>query len=269
MSMIKWTRGDHFKDRIVVGQRVYCGLHGGIEGVIGAVYGQESPETIRCLGGGVAVMGGSADYDVIFEDHISRHLPECILRGVQWEIIDEIETKEFVAKARIQAEEAERKAAQDRESEEKRRAEERIALAANYPKLKPGAGAANIKTELKKAFPGVIFSVKTRRNAIDINWTDGPSVPEVQVITGKYVMGSFDGMTDCYNFDHSNVWTDVFGGALYVFANRHYTPERFMAAASNFGVTITCEEADTYGVTNLPMELKYQVRRTMAEASYL
>jgi len=67
--------------------------------------------------------------------------------------------------------------------------------------------SANIKRELSEVFPGVKFSVRSDSfsggDSVDISWTDGPTTKEVEAITGKYEEGSFDGMTDCYNYDHS------------------------------------------------------------------
>ena len=86
-------------------------------------------------------------------------------------------------------------------------------------------GAKNIRIELKKAFPEVKFSVRSESYSggdhININWTDGPLTDDVEKITGKYQKGDFDGMEDIYNYNHENVWPDVFGGSRYVFENRH------------------------------------------------
>lgn len=96
----------------------------------------------------------------------------------------------------------------------------------NFPYLTPesygGSATKNMKTELKRAFPSVKFSVRfDHPGAINVSWIDGPTVEEVKKITGKYEEGSFDGMTDSYNYDHRQTWTDVFGGARYVFEYRN------------------------------------------------
>lgn len=86
-------------------------------------------------------------------------------------------------------------------------------------------GAKNIRTELKKAFPGIKFSVTSETysggDSIDIGWTLGPTTAEVEKITGKYQEGHFDGMEDIYNTDRENVFAPLFGGAKYVSENRH------------------------------------------------
>lgn len=100
------------------------------------------------------------------------------------------------------------------------------------PHLVPGqtcvVAAKNIRIELKAAFKGVKFSVKSESfsggNAIRVNWTDGPTVAQVEEITGKYKAGSFDGMTDCYDYEFS-YWTEAFGDAKYISSSREVSDE--------------------------------------------
>jgi hypothetical protein len=60
--------------------------------------------------------------------------------------------------------------------------------------------------------------------SIDVSWIDGPTRDEVRKITKKYQEGYFDGMIDLYEYN-DQVFTDVFGGAKYVFENRKLTEE--------------------------------------------
>jgi hypothetical protein len=87
-------------------------------------------------------------------------------------------------------------------------------------------GAKNIRTELKRVFPDIKFSVTSESYSggcsIDVRWTDGPTEKEVRVITSKYQQGHFDGMNDLYNYS-DEVFTDVFGGAQYVSEQREKT----------------------------------------------
>ncbi len=57
-----------------------------------------------------------------------------------------------------------------------------------------------IREALKAAFPGVKFSVRTSyasmTSSTDIQWTDGPTQPEVERITDRFTSKGFDGMTD-------------------------------------------------------------------------
>jgi hypothetical protein len=107
-------------------------------------------------------------------------------------------------------------------------------LTAEYPHLTPVsdkndslvAAAKNIRVELARAFPGVKFSVKSRRfsmgDAIDVKWIDGPTTEQVDAIIGAYSGGTFDGMTDSYEYTRSD-WTDTFGEGKYVHSSREYS----------------------------------------------
>lgn len=105
-------------------------------------------------------------------------------------------------------------------------------LRAQNPQLIAGSdrvtAAKNIRIELKRAFPGVKFSVTGESfsggDAISISWIDGPTKNDVKEISGKYQAGSFDGMTDYYNYDH-DAWNDSFGSAKYITTSRKYSPE--------------------------------------------
>lgn len=73
----------------------------------------------------------------------------------------------------------------------------------------PAQAAKLIRSELKKAFPGIKFSVTTETysmgNSIYISY-DKEKLTRIQIesIADKYKAGSFDGMTDSYNFRNSN-----------------------------------------------------------------
>jgi hypothetical protein len=86
--------------------------------------------------------------------------------------------------------------------------------------------AKNIRKELKAAFPKTKFTVRsesyTGGDNINVGWTDGPTVEQVEKITQKYSGGSFDGMTDSYNSSRTP-WTEVYGSTKYLFENRHYS----------------------------------------------
>lgn len=90
------------------------------------------------------------------------------------------------------------------------------------------AAAKNLRTQLKKAFPGVKFSVTTDRfsggDALRVSWTDGPAVDRVSVIASQYKAGHFDGYSDCYEYSRS-AWTEAFGDAKYVSTSRDYSPQ--------------------------------------------
>lgn len=106
-------------------------------------------------------------------------------------------------------------------------------LQAAHPHLIPNAGnsliaaAKNIRIECARAFPGVAFSVRTKRfsggNDIRVSWTDGPTTEQVKAISSRYESGSFDGMTDSYDYRKDHGWTDAFGESKYIFEERDYS----------------------------------------------
>lgn len=109
----------------------------------------------------------------------------------------------------------------------------KVAMLKAYPGLKVVEGynglvtaAKNIRTELKAAFPGVKFTVRTKSytggDSINVGWVDGPLAKDVDAIVNKYKAGSFDGMTDSYTYE-TTPFTAVFGDAGYIFTNREYS----------------------------------------------
>jgi hypothetical protein len=95
----------------------------------------------------------------------------------------------------------------------------------------PTAAAKGIRVELKQAFPGIKFSVRTSYysmgDSIHIAWDFGPKTDEVKHIVNKYQEGSFDGMTDSYTHDDQLIaCTDgklrILGGTKYVQTLRGY-----------------------------------------------
>ena len=88
-------------------------------------------------------------------------------------------------------------------------------------------GAANLKQDLKEAFPGVEFRVTSQEysggNSIDVWWTGGPLKDEVETFSKPYTEGKFDGMDDLYVYDHSPegiAFRAERGGAMYVGLDR-------------------------------------------------
>jgi hypothetical protein len=73
----------------------------------------------------------------------------------------------------------------------------------------PASAAKAIRKELKDAFPGVKFSVRTQTysmgNSINVGWSFGPTVDEVREVIGKYEYGRFDSMTDYAYSEHTMV----------------------------------------------------------------
>lgn len=170
------------------------------------------------------------------------------------------------------------------ENEEKNRLEgearkqRREALPAKYPHLltiqanpktsSHALGAKNLRLELARAFQGVKFSVKSDSfsggDSIDVDWTDGPTTAEVKQVADRYMEGSFDGMTDSYNYDSDRVFTDVFGGAKYVQEQRKASPDFIRRVALSMGYSEEAVSFDEWG--NLKMTAGYdEERRVMRE----
>jgi hypothetical protein len=64
-----------------------------------------------------------------------------------------------------------------------------------------------VRTDLKREFPGVKFSVRSSSYSggasIDVRWTDGPTGKDVDRVLKPYEGARFDGMTDLkYGADH-------------------------------------------------------------------
>lgn len=85
--------------------------------------------------------------------------------------------------------------------------------------------AANIRRELKAAFPTIKFAIRSKSysggDSIGIRWELGPTSKEVEAITNKYQEGSFNGMIDLYEYDSDRTWTAKHGSAKFVQCQRN------------------------------------------------
>ena len=209
------TKADKKTVRVVQGQRVRSHLYGGRDGIVVGIRGEQSPVSVGTMSGGVVSYGGSAWLRVAFETHVSE-VPESIVRGVQWDIYDDVATADEILDIIRKGNEYQAEAKRKTEDDKARRDAERVRLAAEFPHLTQGdggkIGAANIRKELRKAFPGVKFSVTSTYNSIHVKWTDGPTVKQVQAVTGRYEEGRYDGMQDLFVRDHDAVFASLFGG---------------------------------------------------------
>lgn len=102
----------------------------------------------------------------------------------------------------------------------------------------PALGAKNLRSELKKAFPLVKFSVTSSSYSmgcsISIHWTGGPTTEAVEAISNDYQYCDFDGMQDIETY-RDNIFSDLFGGAKYVQTSRNLTNEMYQATAADMG----------------------------------
>lgn len=169
----------------------------------------------------------------------------------------------------------------DEEKAKKTEAEriERESLPKMYPYLTPrkdapkisdhALGAKNIRAELAREFPGVKFSVKSESysggSSINVHWTDGPTADEVKFFTDKYQECDFDGMEDLQTYRTAQ-FPGVFGGAHYVFENRHLSPERIISTALEMGYTITMSEHRQ--ISGVDFETERSILRKVQETSF-
>lgn len=213
--------------QIKLGTQVHCILHGGRDGTVVAIHGEARPESIINFPG--LTTGGNAEYDIIWDNSArSQRIPECIIRGVQWRILDlPRATDERILEL---GELADQKVERDRiEAEAKRaaKAERRATLIEENPKLEIGEGskvaAKNIRTQLKQSFDWVKFSVRSDHSSVNVSWTDGPTVEQVEEITRNYSEGHFDGNDDSYHYNADRAWP--FGGTRYIFESRNISDE--------------------------------------------
>lgn len=224
--------------KIVPGAWVTCNGRYGGAGLIVAVRGTPGSGRYESIGGVVmVVLREGAKVDVVYDDgREASDLSEALLTRdpTPWKVLDRPPAgpeviAEYLARAAIYR------------SAEKAKAEEAAAaraalterLKAEYPDMVGKPAAVNLRTMLKRAFPGVKFSVRSGRGAgvssIDVKWTGLPRKEEVEAIANRFELGSFNGMDDLYEYDPSP-WTDLFGGVRYVFCEREYTREALVAA---------------------------------------
>lgn len=224
---------------IVIGTKVHCILYGGMDGIVFAVHGKSSPESCGSLGGCVS-RGGSAYYDIVFDDHTSN-IPESLVRtSVQWRVYPEVASAEEIAAALARMENAKAVKAAEAKAADDRRAAERLVHAASNPHLlKPAdrptwcsarVAAENIRRELKRRFPATKFKVTSDHNSVTVAWTDGPTGKSVREVADRHVTGSWDGMNDIYSRDNDATFADVFGGAKYLSVSRSDTLAAVRAA---------------------------------------
>jgi hypothetical protein len=91
--------------------------------------------------------------------------------------------------------------------------------------------AVFIRGELKQAFPGQKFSVKSERHSVRVQWVDGPSVDSVSAITKKFGGMHFDGMEDLTKYGVSQYKGEQVRFCCYTpDTDRHYTLPVFKAA---------------------------------------
>lgn len=149
---------------------------------------------------------------------------------------------------------------------------------AEYPCLTelgkyPGVAkvAKNVRAILKHKFPGAKFSVRSSSfsggDSIDVRWTDGPRSKEVDEVVGMFKSGSFDGMTDCYNYERS-AFTDVFGSTRYAHTWRSYSDDVVARAIADACPGRTVEEYRAGKLFEIGNDLQHHVSRWMEQRAF-
>lgn len=99
--------------------------------------------------------------------------------------------------------------------------------------------AHNLRLELRRAFPGVKFSVTSSSfsggNSVSVRWEDGPTPKAVEAITQRYEAGTFNGWDDSYTYRSGvgRVWGEVFGSTRWAHPdNRDYSDAAYSWAVS-------------------------------------
>ena len=166
-------------------------------------------------------------------DGDSHHMPAHMLEVVGIRVLSTVATPDEVAlvTAAVEAVKSSRKRAQAAAT--RTRETEAAALVAAHPELEVGryraTAAKNMRTMLKRAFPGVKFSVTQNTgsmvNSITVRWSAGPEGDAVGEIVGRFESSYFDGQTDS-NVSKSTAWTDTFGGCSGVTMYRDGNYER-------------------------------------------
>lgn len=157
--------------------------------------------------------------------------------------------------------------------------------------ISPTETAKVVRRELKKAFKGTKFAVRTSKYAggssVRVNWTDGPTADAVNEIVGFMHGGHFDGMTDSMSYRDSVLFGEkVHFGNSFIFTNREVSVALFRKAvavvAADWGPDVdkfTIEVTDwsgentayfggfeTHGKLNT-MEVQRLVREVLRETS--
>ena len=222
-----------------IGSRVHCTLYGGKDGTIYAIHGEQRPETVRTLMGGCMTTGGNATFDIVWDNgSYSNMISESLIRSsVQWRIYPDVKRSLIeIDMAKRNADNVIKQAEEDSEKAVKQRALNCEIMRLSKPHLKEtekySGGkqcAVNIRIELKRAFKGVKFSVRSDYSSVNISWTDGPTADQVEAIANRYEEGSFNGMEDIYEYNASP-FNDVFGGVQYVFTRRDDSDKAILKA---------------------------------------
>jgi hypothetical protein len=101
------------------------------------------------------------------------------------------------------------------------------------PTLSDKETAKVIRSLLRATFPTTTFSVRCGRGAgvssVRISWTDGPTAARVDSLVGAFEAGSFNGMTDSYDYDRDSFLN--IDGVMYRPGTRFIFTERTLSVS--------------------------------------
>lgn len=110
--------------------------------------------------------------------------------------------------------------------------------------------AKAIRKDLKIAFPNIKFSVRSSNfaggDSVDISYDNWVPTEQIQSIVSKYKYGTFDWMTDCYNYDNKD---NSIPQSKYVMVHRNIT--------NDIRQTEKEQLANSYGIKNINDEQEW------------
>lgn len=188
-------------------------------------------------------------------DECARSINDVFGIGVYYDESEEI-SDEIIEKSLKRAENIERlkREKEEREQREYEEARERLIKDFDYlervqNRYDHKVTGRNIRTELKREFPQVKFSVKkSGYDCYNISWTDGPTTEQVEKIVNRYKTGCFDAYTD-YHYSESSPFTDLFGGVDYIFTSREISETALKQTRERYK-DLTADNMRTYNYDN-------------------
>lgn len=160
-----------------------------------------------------------------------RPISEKFGIGFYYDESGELISDDIIKKSLERAEKLEDLRVKVKQRKEQEEEDLKSKLIAEYPYLTVVKGCDhkvcghNIRTELKKKFSGVRFSVRYEScDTYHISWTDGPASSEVEDVISKYQDHHSDYSGDYFDYSPS-VFNRLFGGAKYITSNRIISAE--------------------------------------------
>lgn len=174
-------------------------------------------------------------------DETTRPISKKFGIGFYYDESDEVISDEVINNSLERADKIERLEEEKERQEQRDKEATRERLLKEYSYLERAdkfdhkAAGRNIRTELKRAFPGVKFSVRydsfSGGDSYDVDWTDGPTAKQVRDIIDKYG----DMHPDSYSYGDywdcvPSIFNGLFGSVGYTCANRHLSDEAIQKA---------------------------------------